>query len=226
MDRNRSLPASVRVDTLRSRALSTARKWVEDSGPEAVKLRELAESLNCGIGSLYYHFANKDELLAAIAIEGFKELGRSMQSAGEQTNELRTRGASTAYLNFMRDNLRLYSLMYSENLVVRDPEVRKVEEQTFLIFKKLLAADGFLEEREVEHVSLMYWAIGRGIASIILDKGASDPDEALAVALSITEGLRLFRHFRFPDELIQEPSEPGSVRTIVLSASGSSGTDE
>lgn len=191
----------MRIDTLRSRALNTARKCVEDSGPEAVKLRSLAESLNCGIGSLYYHFSNKDELLAAIALEGFKELGDSMQSAIQTTNGPKIRAASSAYLDFMRDHLRLYALMYSEDLVLRDPEVRKLEERTFVVFKSSLVEDGFLEGSDLEDVSLMFWAVGRGIASIILDKGNSEPEEALAIARSIIEGLRVFRRLRLPDDI-------------------------
>ena len=47
---------------------------VEQGGPEAVSLRDLAASLGVSRAAPYRHFADRDELLAAVAALGFEDL--------------------------------------------------------------------------------------------------------------------------------------------------------
>ena len=60
-----------RSSTLRARALDAAMALVVARGPDGINLRDIAAELNTGAASLYYHFKNKDALLAEVAAEGF-----------------------------------------------------------------------------------------------------------------------------------------------------------
>ena len=66
---------------LRQRALLAAHPLLEVRGADGLNLRDIAAELRTGVASLYYHFANKDDLLAELAIDGFRELRRSIADA-------------------------------------------------------------------------------------------------------------------------------------------------
>ncbi len=69
--------ASLRVGSLKGKALDAAMRLVELHGVERLNLRDLAAVLGTGPASLYYHFKNKDALLAELAAEGFRQLNRA-----------------------------------------------------------------------------------------------------------------------------------------------------
>ena len=53
--------------TLRRRVLDAARGLVARDGAATLQLRLIAAEVGSGVASLYYHFANKEALLAAVA---------------------------------------------------------------------------------------------------------------------------------------------------------------
>jgi AcrR family transcriptional regulator len=57
------------VIDLREQLLDAAARVLEQHGPAAVTTRRIAEEAGCSEGSIYNHFANKDELLACVVSE-------------------------------------------------------------------------------------------------------------------------------------------------------------
>lgn len=72
---------AIRVGGLRGRAVDAALIRVEALGAESLNLRDLARDLETGPASLYYHFANKDALMAELAAEGFRRLRAAFEAA-------------------------------------------------------------------------------------------------------------------------------------------------
>src|SRR6478736_4198606 len=59
--------------------VSAARELAEAEGWEAVTTRRLADRVEYSQPVLYSHFAGKDAIMAAVAVEGFAELAGGMR---------------------------------------------------------------------------------------------------------------------------------------------------
>jgi len=69
----------------RSLILKAAAKLFREHGYERTSVRQIAEVLGMTSGSLFYHFATKEELLVAVMEEGVRDIMRGVQNglAGE-----------------------------------------------------------------------------------------------------------------------------------------------
>jgi AcrR family transcriptional regulator len=177
------------VGNLRQRALAAAHRMLEARGEAGLTLRAIAAELNTGVASLYYHFANKDALLAELAIDGFRELGRWMAMAAASPGARTTFNASGhAYLGFTRHRPALYAIMYDERLQAGHPGIRCAEAEAFDIYQSSLANLG-LAEGDVADVTLAFWTLGRGIASISDRFSGGSPGAAKEIVARVIRGL-------------------------------------
>lgn len=186
------IAAATRIGSVRRMALDAARALLEESGPEALQLRTIAGRIGCGVSTLYHHFADKNALLAAVAIEGFREMEIAMVKAmasGEFSR--RVQAAGVAYIRFMHRNLRLYALMHSESVFGANEEVRAAERAAFNAYQGSLMNDERIPAEHVEELALVGWAMARGVASVIL----AQPDVTPAVAKATAE--RIFKGFEY-----------------------------
>ena len=71
-----------RIPLNRERVLRAAVKLADEGGIESVTMRRLAEELGAEAMSLYYHVANKDDLLDGIADAVAMEIIRAGDRAG------------------------------------------------------------------------------------------------------------------------------------------------
>src|SRR5512136_65494 len=86
MRRMRSAPAApskapYHHGDLRHALLEAALDLVTARGVEAFSLREAAREVGVSPAAAYRHFADKDALLAALALEAFARLGQAMERA-------------------------------------------------------------------------------------------------------------------------------------------------
>lgn len=63
-----------RVDNRLPRILDAAARLIRQRGYQAATMREIAAAAGMLAGSLYYHFASKEELLAAVYAEGVRRI--------------------------------------------------------------------------------------------------------------------------------------------------------
>src|SRR3954464_2790526 len=68
----------------RAGIISAARGIAEREGWSSVTVRRLAEEIAYSQPVLYSHFESREEILAAVAIEGFKEIGLALEQARKQ----------------------------------------------------------------------------------------------------------------------------------------------
>ena len=68
---------------LRAELLRTSRKLLDESGPSALSMREVARRAGCTHQAPYHYFANREAILAALVREGFDELADRLASARE-----------------------------------------------------------------------------------------------------------------------------------------------
>lgn len=97
--------------------VKTARKLAESEGWDAVTTRRLADEIEYSQPVLYSHFAGKDAIVAAVALEGFTELAVRLRAA-TRTGEPRAaleglEGLARAYMAFAEENPALYDAMFT-----------------------------------------------------------------------------------------------------------------
>ena len=102
---------------LRNLLLEAARRRLEAEGLEALSLRALAENAGVSKSAPYRHFANKHELLVALAADGFRDFAEALAASSTASSGLTAidglRDLARAYLLFAQDRPALYRHMFS-----------------------------------------------------------------------------------------------------------------
>lgn len=95
--------------------VSTARTLAETEGWDAVTIRRLAECIEYSQPVLYTHFRSKDEIVGAVALEGFAELTVALRSAipTETTGRAAVAALAEAYMAFAERHPAVYDSMFS-----------------------------------------------------------------------------------------------------------------
>lgn len=103
--------------------VAAALAMVEQNGPEAVSLRDLAQSLGVSRAAPYRHFADRDALLAAVSARGFEALIQVYEAAlaGPGDGRARLRRALADYMAFARRRPGLHALMFESDFLARNP---------------------------------------------------------------------------------------------------------
>ncbi|TAX54697.1 TetR/AcrR family transcriptional regulator [Rhizobium leguminosarum] len=96
------------------RIVAAARAVAENEGWDAVTIRRLAKEIEYSQPILYSHFANRDAIVAAVAVEGFKELATVLQDAAGAANGQRESlmDVAMAYFAFAFSRPALYEAMF------------------------------------------------------------------------------------------------------------------
>ncbi len=99
---------------LRQALIDAALTLLEQGGLEKLSLRAIARQAGVSQTAPYSHFKNRDELLAAVAAEGFRRFQDSMETEAVNTSSSGDRVAAfgTGYIEFGLANPALYRLMF------------------------------------------------------------------------------------------------------------------
>ena len=172
---------------LRNALVSEGQKLLEQEGHSDFTLRDLARRVGVSAAAPYAHFADKSELLAAIATAGFARLRTAMEAAIRNDSDLMEQflQMGSAYVRFGTDNPALYKLMFaSEELPAkrgRYPELQVAAESAFGLLTDMLERmqrRGLLRAGAPEADALTVWAHVHGLTSLIITGRidcASDP---------------------------------------------------
>ncbi|MFZ5729499.1 MAG: TetR/AcrR family transcriptional regulator, partial [Pseudomonadota bacterium] len=115
---------SYHVGNVRSQLSSAARGLLESEGASGLSLRAIARRTGVALGTVYYHYADKNALLSGLAVEGFHDLAEAMREATDAREGISgLRAAGLAYLDFVRRRPAVYGLMYEIRDASRRPEV-------------------------------------------------------------------------------------------------------
>jgi AcrR family transcriptional regulator len=180
---------AMRIGGLRGRAIDAALRMVEARGAEGVNLRDLAADLGTGPASLYYHFANKDALMAELAVEGFRRLRAAFAEAlRDPQGRSPLHACGEAYLRFTRSQPRLYRVMYAEQILAAHAVARQAEAEAFRTFAEGISAGEHSDEAVADR-AMALWAFGRGIAALALVASHDDDPPPRELARQIVRGL-------------------------------------
>jgi AcrR family transcriptional regulator len=163
---NRSAERKLRdKQARRTQIISSARRIAELEGWPGVTVRRLADEISYSQPVLYAHFENREAILAAVAIEGFQELGLAMEKARKCAGRGDTvEAVATAYLDFAASSPALSEVMFSVNLTVPfdDPDTPPELRFAFSQFLELFPGP----KSKADVLSELFWASLHGIAEL------------------------------------------------------------
>jgi AcrR family transcriptional regulator len=149
---------------LRPAILRAAAEVLEEQGLAALSLREAARRAGVSHNAPYRHFADRDALLAALASEGFRQLGEALEAAG--TRGPRARGE--AYLRFARDHPARFRLMFGGRLrIAAHPGLRDAAARTY--DGMVRAFEPLAGPRGAPTAAAAAWALAHGLAQLLLE---------------------------------------------------------
>lgn len=176
---------------LRQAILEAASTLFLEHGFESFSLRQVAERIGYSATAIYLHFKSKDELLFAVALEGFGRFGEALQAAYESTDEPldRLEAVGRAYLRFGFDHPVHYRLMFmqrGEFMVRPDPDNHnKPPIDSFGVLVRAVqeaVEAGSLKPGDVMTYAHTLWAGVHGIVSLAVSMPFCDEAQAQRMA--------------------------------------------
>lgn len=170
----RGRPRSDPNRDLRTDLLAISRQLLEEGGPAALSMREVARRAGCTHQAPYHYFENREAILAALVMEGFRELGARMQAALTQipkAGDMRAMliACGDAYVNFALSQPGVFRIMFRADMCnpASFPEVRQTAESAFGQLQQLSAH--VAGERDAGVLSTLLWAHVHGLACLLVD---------------------------------------------------------
>ena len=153
----------------RAQIIGAARRIAELVGWSNVTVRRLADEISYSQPVLYAHFENREAILAAVAIEGFQELGVAMEKVRKRVKRGSTiEAVAVAYLEFAASSPALYEVMFSLSLSVPFGDAATPPELRFAFSQLMELFQGQGSKSEV--LAELFWAGLHGIAELTRTK--------------------------------------------------------
>src|SRR5215469_6856520 len=153
----------------RAQIISAARRIAELEGWSYVTVRRLSDAIAYSQPVLYAHFGSREGILVAVAIEGFQELGLTMEKARKRAKSWdAVESVAAAYLQFAASSPAMYELMFSLNLTVPfdDPATPPEPRFAFSQLLELFQA----QSAKPEIIAELFWASLHGICELTRTK--------------------------------------------------------
>lgn len=155
----------------RSALIAAGLKHLETTPATELSLRQVAETAGLSRQAPYRHFADKEDLLAALAEAGFEELTRRIGAATGAAGDAEAALAAAAetYIAFARELPQRFRLMFSRELVdlARFPAAAAAGAAAFAVLARIVAA-AVGEERAADR-ALAAWALVHGYAALAIE---------------------------------------------------------
>ena len=188
-------PDSYHHGNLRDALVSAALGALEQDGPEALALRGLARTVGVSPTAVYRHFANKDDLMAAIATEGFEGLSAEMTRRLTQEPDAdalrRLMILGEGYSSYAMTHPAHYRLMFGKRMINKDdyPVLASAAAHSYGMLEQAVAEAvqaGQLPGVPVPLLSTMAWSLIHGLSTLHNDGMLTNPDLPQGPALGET----------------------------------------
>ena len=178
---------------LRQSLIEAALVLLKTKDIKSLSLREVARQAGVSHTAPYRHFADKADLLAAVAEEGFVEFGRYLQDAVEQANAepiKSLQATGIAYVRYALDHPTHFRVMFSHcpSEPAEDSRLETVSQGTFQILVDIIKAGQAtttIKAGDPSVLALEKWALVHGLAMLMLD-GMLPAEGEAAIALAST----------------------------------------
>jgi AcrR family transcriptional regulator len=164
---------------LHTQLITTATDIINQAGVDALSLRKLAEKIGVSRTAAYHHFKDKNDLLCAIAAQGFIQWRANSESIFQNTQLSTTekyRQFVHQYVHFATNNPSLYELMFGSVIWKSDNSTQSLRNIAYPSFQyqlemtKLWQQQGLIAPQENSlRLAQVTWATLHGIARLLID---------------------------------------------------------
>ena len=151
--------------------LDEAGTVVRERGASELSLREVAAKIGVTHAAPRRYFANRQELLDAVAVEGFTKLGVRLRAAVEASPDYpaQIRAVAGAYTRFAIGEANLVELMFAHKRGTGRHAVGESAEAAFAPMLQMFLrgkAEGFLPNSDPHRLGLLFLATLQGLAGL------------------------------------------------------------
>ena len=177
---------------LRQALLVAAKALIAEAGIENLSLRKLAERAGVSRTAPYHHFSDKNDLLCAIAAQGFL---RRHQEARDTFNNSRLTAEEKfaeficGYIKFAANNPEEYELMFGRNIWKQKNSTQELRDVAYPCFQHQLEMItswqqmGLISGDNPLRTSQVIWGAVHGIAKLWIDGIYTDSAQIEEVSL-------------------------------------------
>lgn len=177
---------------LRQALLMAAKALIAEAGIENLSLRKLAERAGVSRTAPYHHFSDKNDLLCAIAAQGFR---RRHQEARDTFNNSRLTAEEKfaeficGYIRFAANNPEEYELMFGRNIWKQNNSTQELRDVAYPCFQHQLEMVtswqemGLISGDNPLRTSQVIWGAVHGIAKLRIDGIYTDSAQIEEVSL-------------------------------------------
>jgi AcrR family transcriptional regulator len=188
--------------------INGAVELIVEQGVRRFSLAELSRRLGVTVAAPYRHFANRDELLAAVAVRALHAFGEALaaQSSEADPPEQRLAAMAGGYVRFAAGQPALFAVVFGIGLDKkrRHPELREAYEDVEGMLAACVAELCPADPDGAEQLADAIEATAHGYAALLTDQpGALDPaeveraaEEAASATRALIEGRAALRGSR------------------------------
>ncbi|GAA5316681.1 MAG: TetR/AcrR family transcriptional regulator [Candidatus Pelagadaptatus aseana] len=180
IENNKTKKSSYHHGDLRQQLLNEAVLLIREEGLAGLSMRKLA--INAGVSrtAAYHHFKDKDDLLSAIAAEGFERFQKLHRDAVDRGLDLASReGAmefNRAYVKFATENPEYYDLMFGGQIWKSASLTESLKKVSFATFRDSVVMVKELQDRGAIRSDLdplrfaqVRWSTMHGMSRLMID---------------------------------------------------------
>jgi AcrR family transcriptional regulator len=182
---------------LRNALETAALELVAERGAHGFTMAEASRRANVSVAAPFKHFANRDALLAALALRGYQEQARrfaaAIGSAADPVEQLAE--FAVAYVQFAIDERALFEITFSAGLdKAAHPEL---EQAGGAVLDVLMAPAKRVRPKPRQALELVHaiGAVAHGCAAF-LHEGVFDADQARTTARTSARAIAAYRSTR------------------------------
>lgn len=163
-------------EQLREEIVLAAKKLLAQSRADDVSIRAVAQAVGVTAPSIYLHFSDKQDLLAAVVADVFRELDEEMLAAGaDETTPLgRLRAYGLAYVRFAVEHAEHYRLAMLEPCPAPNEVDQVLESSAFAHFNDTVVEcieAGIFPGADPMATTFDLWSAAHGVAGMLIVKG-------------------------------------------------------
>lgn len=169
--------ASYHHGDLRQALVDAALRALAVQRVEDLSLRALGRELGVSPRAPYRHFATKEALLAAVAVEGFRLFGdlaaKRVAAAGDDAL-MRLRAVAESYVLFAVEHPAAFRVMYAPYATVEEaaPELVRARSEGHAASMAIIEegqAKGLLRKGDPMQLALLLWTTTHGLAVLLIE---------------------------------------------------------
>ncbi|MCP3944268.1 MAG: TetR/AcrR family transcriptional regulator [Desulfobacteraceae bacterium] len=159
----------------RRQILDASRQLLITLGLDAISINLIAKEAEIGVGTIYFHFKNKDEILAAIQAEGLSILHKDVEKIANSSQKIdeKLRDIGFAYLTFSEKQKFYFDIInyfLSAPEVIFTPELKeridlagfKIISLITSVIEEGLGQKRFPDDVQPDKIAIAFWGAVHG----------------------------------------------------------------